>query len=401
MKQTIYAILLLIASIGSLAAPPAEPQESPAVGRLTYEYLFLAEALMRHERYAEARTELSGLLKRVKGNDYESALVLQTWAYAEIADGRYPAAAKRLAQALAYGALPAKVAHPLRFTLAQLYAQQERYTEAAKQLKRWFASENKADAKAHVLAAQVYAALKHYKTAIRHARAALAAAKPANESHYRLLLSLYLQAGHWENAASLLQGDILRQYPQKREYWRQLASIQMQRKQESRAASTLSLAYRQGLLEPADIRQLAQLYLYLEMPHKAATLLQQAMQSRQLRRSASHQRLLAMAWQAAREPQAAVAAYRQAGESDDLLRAGELLIDLEQWFEASEILRRAIKTGKSSTQGRAHLLLGISELRLQRFDNAAGAFQRALQQSANDKERRQAQQWLDYLAETG
>ncbi len=372
--------LSLALSQGAVAAP------EPALQRLTYEYLFLAEALMRHQRYAEARIDLSKLFERVRDNAYEAAVVLQTWAYAELGDGHQQAAAQRLSQALAYQALPPAVATPLRFTLAQWLASQGRHKEAAEQLRQGLAQHAQPAAQTHLLAAQVYGALKQYAAAIKHARAALQAA-PADEARYRLLLSLYLQAGQWQNASDLLAQDMLRLYPRNAGYWRQLAA-------------SLSLAHRQGLLEAADIRRLAQLYLHLQAPHKAAVLLREALAAHALPSSARHLRLLASAWQAAREPAAAIAAYQQAGGAMDLLRAGELLLAQEDWRQARDALRAAMTQEGLETPGRAYLLLGISELRLQHPQTARRAFAQAREQAASDPLRKQAQQWLQFLEQT-
>ncbi len=366
--------LSLALSQGAVAAP------EPALQRLTYEYLFLAEALMRHQRYAEARIELSKLFERVRDNAYEAAVVLQTWAYAELGDGHQQAAAQRLSQALAYQALPPAVATPLRFTLAQWLASQGRHKEAAEQLRQGLAQHAQPAAQTHLLAAQVYGALKQYAAAIKHARAALQAA-PADEARYRLLLSLYLQAGQWQNASDLLAQDMLRLYPRNAGYWRQLAAVWMQRQRPEQAAASLSLAHRQGLLEAADIRRLAQLYLHLQAPHKAAVLLREALAAHALPSSARHLRLLASAWQAAREPAAAIAAYQQAGGAMDLLRAGELLLAQEDWRQARDALRAAMTQEGLETPGRAYLLLGISELRLQHPQTARRAFAQFLEQN--------------------
>ncbi len=103
MKRLVWAFLLLFCSPLTLAEHKDEADV--AASEFTYDYLFLVEALIRHERYPEARKELDGLLRRVE-EKYEKALVHQTYGYVSIGLDDYPGAIGHFQQAIKSAALP-------------------------------------------------------------------------------------------------------------------------------------------------------------------------------------------------------------------------------------------------------------------------------------------------------
>ena len=147
MNRFVWALLLLTLSSPVLAEHAEEAEQAAA--QFTYDYLFLIEALIRHERYPEARKELDKLLQRVEDH-YETALVHQTYGYACIGLDDYPGAIGHFQQAIASGALPAEVNHNLRYTTAQLLLQEGKSRDALKLLQRWFADEEKPTLEARV-----------------------------------------------------------------------------------------------------------------------------------------------------------------------------------------------------------------------------------------------------------
>lgn len=381
---------------GLLALSSHAEQQSPALARQVHADLAKAEKALDQGRHKAALKLLDGLLEQVKDKAFETSVVLQTRAFVYIAQRRYADAAKDLRQALNSYLLPPTVSHPLRFSLAQLYAQLERNRDAARELQIWMKNEPTPDRDALLFAAQVNGTLKHWKTAIGYARRALKQSAKPVERDYRLLLSLYLQAKHYKSATTLLEKEMLVHFPDKLGYWKQLAGLHMQRGQSARAAAALALAHKRGLLKASDLRRLAGLYLHQNVPKKAAELLEEEMKKGRLT-SAKDYRLLADACQLAREPEQALKALEKAGAAADFQKAGELLLDMDRWSEAGDKFRAALAHEALKNADRTRLLLGIALMRQEKNDAARHAFQLAQLNARSPAIRDQAGKWLAFL----
>jgi tetratricopeptide (TPR) repeat protein len=396
MRQSLLAMLLLLFGL-PLAAELSEQEKNAA--KYTYDYLTLVEALVRHERYGEARRELDALLRRVEGNVYETAMAHQSYGYVAIGLNDYPKAIEYFQKAIDSGQLPQEVNHSLRFTNAQLLLQESKPKAALKLLKRWFEDEKRPSAAARVLLAQIHYALKQWQSAIREMKRALAQADSPQESWYQFLVGLYLESDQLKPAAELLQ-RMLQLFPDNGLYWRQLAGVLLQSGRERRAAATLAVAAQKGLLESADLLRLARLYLHQEMPLNAADLLTQALKEGELARDKEPLSLLADAWLLAREQERALKVLGELTGIDRSgraqLRAGALLFELERWQEAAAMLEKGLRMSDKPNRS-DWLLLGVAAVRTNDRETAKKAFSRALQLTDSKPEQEQTQKWLDYL----
>jgi hypothetical protein len=83
----------------------------------------------------------------------------------------------------------------------------------------------------------------------------------------------------------------------------------------------------------------------------------------------------------------AVQALERAGSAEDLLRAGELPLELEQ----------ALARGDLREPGRAHLLRGLALVRLERWESGREALRRVMESKPSDSLRNQAEHGLAWL----
>ncbi len=390
-------LLLLLVGFGTQAEE--DGGDEYIATQLTYDYLFLVEALIRHERYTEAAEELDGLLARVADNRYETALVHQTYGYVAIGLNDYLAAITHFMGAINSSALPDQVTHSLRYTTAQLQLQEDNAKAALQLLQLWFELEQQPPPRAYVLLAQVYRSLARWKPAIKALKLAIKQSDEVEESWYQLLVGLYLETEQLQPAAELLQ-KMVGMFPDNADYWRQLAGVLMQQQREKAATAVMALAAEKGLLKAGELRRLANLYLHQNMPLDAAELVETHIMSGLLKANVRNLSLLADAWVLAREPEKALPIFSRlsnidlSGRSD--LKWGSLLIELELWETAATRLQRGIER-KKKPSARDWLLLGTSYARSERRQQAIDAFTKARDASVKKQERHQAEQWLEYL----
>lgn len=396
MKRLIWAFLLLFCSSLSLAEHKDDADKDAS--QFTYDYLFLVEALIRHERYPEARKELDGLLQRVE-EKYEKALVHQTYGYVSIGLDDYPGAIGHFQQAIKSGALPAEVNHNLRYTTAQLLLQEGKNQAALNLLKRWFADEEKPSLEARVLLAQIHYSLRQWKPAIHQMELVIKQSPKPHESWYQLLVGLYLETNQLKPAAKLLK-KMVRLFPDRVSYWQQLSGVLLQLRREKEASAVMTLAADKGLLKTTELIRLARLFLHQNMPLNAAELLSEKIEVGEVDRNVKHLNLLVDAWLLSREPDKALAVLDELAKLDRSgrpdLRAGALLLEQERWQEAVDRLQRGLKSSKKPA-ARDWLLLGTAQIRLDDKEAAITTFTQALEQAKTKQDKQQAQRWLEYL----
>ena len=150
----------------------------------------------------------------------------------------------------------------------------------------------------------------------------------------------------------------------------------------------------------SEFLQLANLYQYLDVPYKAADVMQRSITAGKIKANRKTWEQAANAWYQAQELDKALNAYNKAGEfSDDgklHLRRAYILVDYERWDEASGALNAALSKGglKNRDEGNAYLLLGMAQMRLKSYDAAQKAFSEARRY---DNSRKAAGEWLRQL----
>ena len=246
------------------------------------------------------------------------------------------------------------------------------------------------------LRADAHAQRDEYRLALAPLSQAIREAAEPRESWYQLQLALQFELKDYAACARTLRVLVSR-YPLAAAYWKQLSGVLLELRRDSEALAILALAERQGHLEAGDeIRNLAHLFLHLDIPYKAARLLESGLSSGRLDPTADNYAELSRAWQAARETAMAIAALEQASRrSDDgklALRLAFLYQDQENWPSVITALARARKLGVNEP-GRAALLQGIAALELGRHIEAAEAFTLAQTFAAT---REQATAWQQH-----
>ena len=108
------------------------------------------------------------------------------------------------------------------------------------------------------------------------ADAANLAKGPTRENWWLLLRAAYFELEEMDKVKEILERLVVEW--SKKEYWTQLSAFYGQDKQEKEQMAAYQTAYHEGFLEKSsEFVQMAQLYLSVEAPYEAATLLQKAM----------------------------------------------------------------------------------------------------------------------------
>lgn len=377
---------------------PPETKKVQAVREWAFKRLAAAQEALGAEDYPTAAAALQEMADSTRLNEHETALMHQTWAYYWSAKEDYKKSIESFEAALATGGLPTAVELSVRYNIGQLYIVTERYREGIRMLEEWLALTEQPTADVYILLANAWVQLDDYKTALPLAEKAVAmSANNPREGWLRLLLALDFQLERYPEAAEVLE-DLASLWP-KKTYWMQLSSVYGQLQQDAKSLTALEVAYLEGYLtDNRELVRLAQMYLYQEIPYKAAIVLQKGFEDEFVESNEKNWELLANSWIRAQELKRALPPLERAAtlskDGSLYMRIGQIHVEAEQWGEAARALDTAIEKGGLDNEGLANLLLGIAHYNKGNRSSARNAFNRA---ARFEKTKKSARQWLRHL----
>lgn len=362
----------------------------------TAEHLVKAREHLLAERYDKAQKELDKLrIDRL--NPLEQAQAYRIYAFVAHGRGDLGKAREALEKALASGGLPAPEAADVRYQIAQLWMQDEHWSEAAKTLEQWFQEVGDPNASAYYTLAVVYYQLEDYDKSLPAIQKAVSMSKEPRASWLELLLGLRLLRKEYEQAIPILE-TLVRLDP-KKDYWVTLSKLYGALGDYDEALVHLQLLYAQGLMtEDSEYRQLAQLLQHLDLPYRAADVLRKGLAEGVVKGDVEAWEMLGNSWIAAREYDAAVPPLAKAAAlSDDgelYVRLAQVHLQREKWGKASAALEKALQKGGLRDPASAQLLMGIAIYSQKQPEKARPWFARA---SRHETTRTEARAWLDYI----
>ncbi|MDD3763299.1 MAG: tetratricopeptide repeat protein [Nevskiales bacterium] len=398
-----FGAALACAPMGSTSAaadaPKKERKASGALTESTYRQLERVHTLIGKNENAEALEKCESLLKRVR-NDYETAVVKQTMAFIYISQNNYKAAIKAFEEALALDALPQQPYEQMLYNVGQLYFQDGQTDMTIKRMERYFSetmSEPPADA--HILLASAYAEKNRFKDSLTQVDKAIAKSKEPKESWLQLKLALHYELKQFPQCADVLL-KLISLVPAKEDYWKQLSSILFEIKRDKESLAVLALADRLGYLDQEnEVRNLANIYLLLEIPYKAATVLDGGIERNILPANEKTLTLLGDSWMMAREYGKAETVLQRAAkisESGEIYyRLGQIYVEDERWTDALPALDKARAKGIKKVAD-ATYLQGIAAFHTGNRKLAVELLRKA---KDSDETRNSATQWLNHIAQ--
>lgn len=342
----------------------------------------------------KARAILDGILANPKSSKYEQALCLQGISQVLYNVDDIAGAIEANEKAIAIDGLDNKSHFNLVYQVAQMNLMDERYDAALAAIENWFVLTGTESADAWALKGNSLYRLERYPEASVALKKAISLSPEPSDTWYQILIASYYDAENFPEAARAAE-DVLARDPGKKTVARQLASIYIEMEQGPKAIEVLEAAKARGLLTDAsDLRQLFQLYNYVERPADAARTINEGLAAGILKEDYDTLKGLGDAWvltaqDAADESAAqkegfdkAIEAYGRAsavakdGEIDFL--RGQLLIqEKERFAEGKAAMQQALSRGGLKREGEAYILLGNAEAELGDQKAAIAAYEKA------------------------
>jgi len=368
-----------------------------ALSESTYRRLERIMDMVSKQKWGEAEPKLNEMLAETKV-DYEKAIILQSLAYVYAETDRDMMGIKAFEQAIATNALPAQTQEQMLFNVAQLYLAQGQYDKGMEKLHSYLSESCNPLPEAHVQLASVHAEKKQWRESLKQIDLGLIKTKSPKEAWLQLKLSLHYELREFPRCAEVLVA-LVALNPVKEEYWKQLSGMLLEIKKDPEALAALSLAERRGYInEEGEYKNLANLYLYMEIPVKAAGLLERGFAQKELPGTEKNYEMLGNAWIMAREyPKAEAAMARAAAASDKgelFKRLGQIQIENENWKAAAESLRKAQNKGGLKDPGETAFLLGVCHFNLRNWEPAEKALRQAM---THEKSAKMAAEWLNIM----
>ena len=334
-------------------------------------------------------------------NSYEMAQMWNFYAFIAFGQDNYPDAIFAYENVLMQADLPLGMETTTRFTLCQLYFQQEDYQDSLDMLSEWFAIAENPGPDPYILRAQIFYQLEQFREGIEPVLQAIEVAeiqgKTLQENWYRLLNVFYYELEDFPNVINVLR-TIIDTWP-KREYFVQLSAMYGQEGDDIRQLALYQTAFEAGWLQRSnEYVQLSQLLLQAEVPVKAALIMEDGLNEGIVESTENNWRVLAQSWQLAQEDEKAIPALgRAAGLSDDGeldLRLAQSHQNLANWQDCIDAARDALRKGDLRREDQGNMILGACLFELEEYGQARTAFRTA---EEDTRSRTSAQSWIQYV----
>ena len=369
---------------GAKKEKPSKPKtrRSEVLGKAAFQRIDQAQKLMAEEKYDEAFAPLQAMLDSDRFKPYEKAVAIQTIGFIHAAKGDYPKTIASFERAIASGDLPPRVVNDLTYNLAQLNLAEDRPEKALTLLTQWLATiEGEPAAEAFGLKAQIHLLLNDLPQAELAVRKALSKIDTPKQSWTRILLSVLLQQERYKEARPVLE-DAVERWPGVKAFWQQLTAVYYEEDEEKLAFVAQRAMHVQGMLTSSkELSGMAQLFLYHDVPIKAAQILQTGLDNGSIEKTEKNYELLAQAYMHAREWSKSIAPLTIAAEKSDkgkfYAQLAQSHLQDEEWAKAEAAMEKALQKGGLEDEANSWLLLGIARARIEKYDAAIKAFRKA------------------------
>jgi tetratricopeptide (TPR) repeat protein len=377
-------------------------------------------------------------LRGAKGlNSYELAQIWNTLAFAYYTVEDMPSTINAYEQILRQGVISEALELSSLRALFQLYYADEKYRKAITYIDRYQALQSSPDPQVTFIKATAYYQLEDFRESLRQAirveeiagerrvkRLAgleasienrktseekklkaqekldeLKASVPVKENWWYLQVVLYNELEDTDSVIRVLE-TLLVHYP-KKQYWMHLAGMYSEKGRDDASLSAYYAAYIQGfLVRESEIVMMAQRLLGADNPYEASQVLEKGLKENAVEENEKNLRLLATAYTLSQETDRAIDAWKDATEyAEDgelFFRLAQALASEDRHKEAVKAYSDAQKKGDLKKPADAAFWKGISEMQLERWDNATKSFRNA--SKLDRKKSKQARQYIRYIA---
>lgn len=381
--------------------PKRKRRPGPTLSIQVNKRLEAVQVAFDEKNYPEA-SELLNALARKKINDYEMAMVSYFRGLLYYEQENFAQSIRSYEAVLTNDRLPYSFYDSVKFTVAQLYFAEENYRKSIQILDEWLVYQCNPPTSSYMFKGQAFYALEEYRSAAEQILIAMEMNKAAGvsirENTYLLLRSIYFELNDLLKVKEVLEILIIN-FPPKANYWLQLSAIYSELKEERNQLATMEVAYEQGFLEKeSHFVNLAQLYLYNDVPIKAVKVLEDGFKQKIVEENKKNLETYSQSLMVAREFKRALDPLARAAKlSDDgelYIRLAQVNIELDKHADAIKAIQAGLKKGELDREDRAQTLLGMSYFNVDKLEEAIKAFRAA----AKDKRsRKAATQWINFL----
>ena len=347
----------------------------------------------------EAIEDLNDLLEDDL-NDYERGIVEQIFATIAIDEGNYPEAIRRFQNILALESVPVSLDITSLQALGQLYLAEEQYDKSIEMIKEWLTFQANPGPQPYIWLAQAYYGMENYEKILETTNTAIELSRqqgaPIQENWYLLQRLAHFELGNMEKVTGVL--ELLAVNWDKPEYWKQLSAAYSELEQPDKQLAAMEVAYRRGFLDKeSELKNLAQLYLFHEVPIKAAWVLEEGLEKGIIEETGKNYALLGQSYLNAEELEKAEDPLRNAAQMQEdgelWMRLGQVFVEREKWGEAIPSLQKAASSDDLDEAGYAYMLLGQAYFNTDQFEKAKEQFRLAMRRDATEKG---ARQWIQH-----
>lgn len=389
-----------------------------------------AQELMGDEKYTEALSVLEPMTEKYKEKPYALAQVYQIMSYIYSAQSQYKKSVDLLIKAINLKQLPYRAEQTMLLRAGQLYNATENYKEMLKYTLKWLKHAVNPASSAYETLASAYIQNQQLSKAVcplflalktwypeeqRKQKSYLAKVQKAiddelpppaprvvrlpKKAWYTLLFSMHYRLKDIDGAINIMKAG-LHYYPVEKNFWTQLGAVYAQKEDFKNATAVMDLAYRQNLLtKSSEYRATASNYTYVNVPYRAAIIMEDGLHKGIIENEAKNWRAAAGNWQQAQENAKSAKAYDKAGELGQtgkyFINEGDIYARMEKWQKAATAYGKALTKDKlkKNEEGRAHLNMGIAYFNLGNYTKAIRSLRKA---TKFKKQKRSANQWMTY-----
>ena len=337
-------------------------------------------------------------------NSYDHFVILRSYAYFLLQQDRNGEALKYLQLADQKRKMPPLDVFNLKFILGQvLYAEGQRQ-EAKASFLEWveIGTDNQFDLRpeGYATLATIYAQESNWDNALIYITLAIENSSIFVENWAQLKFAIHIQKEQYMPALEIAQ-DLVRIKPKNKAYIEQMAGVYNIIRFEEESLASLEFKLQQNLLKkPSEYINLANFYLYKGLPIDSSKVIKNGLLLGVLDNNIKNNELLSNAYIIAKDFDNAVNSLINVTKlSDDPkydYRIGQIYLQNSDYKNAIKFLKIARKKNWNGSKGSLEMLIGISYIELDDFNNARIELAKAIALGKEDE----AESWIDYMDST-
>jgi len=368
------------------------------LSKVVYDMIEKTQSLLDKHKYQSAKTLLLKVEKSHKvRKKLDKAYIKFYIGYFYTLRENWTKAIPYFKDALKFKALPPEQIKSIRLNLVQIYMQKADYNSAIKYIDQLIVTEPR-KAEYYIYKANANLALKKYSVVIKNIDKAMEISKKKKPNWLKTKFYCLYVLKDYTHAIVTLK-ELIAIEPHNKEYWMQLSSLYSMQHNSLDTISALDVAHVLKMkLNKDELLQLVSLLQYMNIPYKAAEILQSAIESKLMQPTPQELKNLGNLYYEAKEFDKAIKFYLQAAKKSD---NSKLYFTVAKIYSNLHNNQEVIKSIKLSLQGKNSMHIGEKKLLLARAYYELGMMQKAKtifnEALKYPKSKKVASAWIEYL----